>query len=365
MRTALNSPWDLVEAGRRALYRDGRPRINCGAASSTSRKHTLRPYAGSGREDILNGPLDQAALAQPSGIATDGNFLYVVDSEGSALRRVPLGSKREITTVVGTSDLPQGQSLFAFGDRDGFGAEARLQHPLGIAWSAGVLFVADSYNHKIKKVDPVKDEARTFLGDGSPGDRDQPPRFSEPAGLSVAGTDLYVADTNNHQIRKVDLRTGKVQPFVIEGLAPPNPVKPADDSNDGDGRKPIRVAAQRVAPGTLTFEGALHIPKGYKLNLMAPLSYRLGAAGDQSLVAAGELGKRVEIEAPAEGTTVQFSVPLAAKTGKGDLTVMLSYGFCREGAGGLCKLGTVTWQVPIEVAADARASVIHLPPAND
>jgi hypothetical protein len=328
------------------------------------KKHTLRPYAGSGREDILNGPLDQAALAQPSGIATDGNFLYVVDSEGSALRRVPLDSKGEITTVVGTSDLPQGQSLFAFGDRDGFGAEARLQHPLGIAYSAGVLFVADSYNHKIKKVDPVKDEARTFLGDGHPGDRDQPPRFSEPAGLSVAGTDLYVADTNNHQIRKVDLRTGKVQPFAIEGLAPPNPVKPADDSNDGDGRKPIRVAAQRVAPGTITFEGALHIPKGYKVNLMAPLSYRLAAAGEQSLVAADQLGERVQIEPPAEGTTVKFSIPLAAKTGKGDLTVTLSYGFCREGAGGLCKLGILTWQVPIEVAADARTTVIHLPPAK-
>jgi hypothetical protein len=161
------------------------------------------------------------------------------------------------------------------------------------------------------------------------------------------------------------LRTGKVQPFLIEGLAPPNPVKPADDSNDGDGRKPIHVAAERVAPGTLTFEGALHIPKGYKLNLMAPLSYRLGAVGDQSLVAAGELGKRIEIEAPAEGSTVKFSVPLAAKTGKGELTVTLSYGFCREGAGGLCKLGTLTWQVPIEVAADARATLIHLPAAKD
>src|SRR5207244_11780191 len=132
------------------------------------------------------------------------------------------------------------------------GAEARLQHPLGIAWSAGVLFVADSYNHKIKKVDPAKDESRTFLGDGRPGDRENPPRFSEPAGLSVAGTDLYVADTNHHQIRKVDLQTGKVQQFVIDGLAPPNPAKPADDSNDGDGRKPIRGAAPRVAAGRVT-----------------------------------------------------------------------------------------------------------------
>jgi hypothetical protein len=98
---------------------------------------------------------------------------------------------------------------------------------------------------------------------------------------------------------------------------------------------------------------------------LAPLTYRLGAAGDQSLVAAGQLGERVEIEAPAEGNTVKFSIPLAAKAGKGELTVTLSYGFCREGAGGLCKLGSVAWQVPIEVAADARTTVIHLPAAKD
>jgi hypothetical protein len=120
-----------------------------------------------------------------------------------------------------------------------------------------------------------------------------------------------------------------------------------------------------VAPGALAFECDLHIPKGYKLNLLAPLSRRLAAAGAQSLVAADQLGERVQIELPAEGTTIKFSVPLAAKAGKGELTVTLSYGFCREGAGGLCKLGTVTWQVPIEVAADARASVIHLPAAKD
>jgi thiol-disulfide isomerase/thioredoxin len=362
LKTALNSPWDLVEAGGILYIAMAGPHQ---LWALDLKKHTLRPYAGSGREDILNGPLDQAALAQPSGITTDGSFLYVVDSEGSALRRVPLDSKGEITTVVGTSDLPQGQSLFAFGDRDGFGAEARLQHPLGIAYSAGVLYVADSYNHKIKKVDPVKDESRTFLGDGRPGDRENPPRFSEPAGLSVAGTVLYVADTNNHQIRKVDLQTGKVQPFMIDGLAPPNPVKRADDSTDGDGRKPTRVAAQRVAPGTLTFEADLHIPKGYKLNLLAPLSFRLGAAGDQSVVAAGQFGERAEIEAPTEGTTVKFAVPLAAKAGNGELKVTLSYGFCRDGAGGLCKLGTASWLVPIEVAADAKTTLIHLPAAKD
>src|SRR5262245_15313397 len=102
----------------------------------------VRPYAGSGVEDIANGPLDEAALAQPSGITTDGENLYVVDSEGSAVRRVPFDPNGEVTTVVGTSDL-RGRSLFAFGDVDGIGAQARLQHPLGVTYAAGTLFVAD------------------------------------------------------------------------------------------------------------------------------------------------------------------------------------------------------------------------------
>ncbi len=324
------------------------------------KRKSIKVYAGSGHEDIVNGPLDQAALAQPSGITTDGKFLYVTDSEGSAVRRVPLDLDGEISTIAGTSDLPRGRSLFEFGDRDGIGADARFQHPLGIAWSAGLLYVADTYNHKIKQVDPKLDEARTFLGDGRSGDRDDPPRFYEPGGLSVASETLYVADTNNHQIRTVDLKTGKVQTLAIEGLAPPARVNPAE-TEESDGRQPIAVAAQRVAAAkNLDFEAALTIPKGYKLNKLAPISYRLSAANDQTLVADGSIGERNQIDVPEEGTTVKFAVPLASPTGKGDLKVTVSYGYCRDGAGGLCKLGTLSWLVPIEVAADAKESVIKL-----
>ncbi|HEY2249521.1 MAG TPA: thioredoxin-like domain-containing protein [Planctomycetaceae bacterium] len=358
LKTALNSPWDLVQVdGKLYVAMAGPHQI----WMLDLKKHVISPFAGSGREDILNGPLAQAAMAQPSGITTDGEFLYVVDSEGSAVRRVSLGGDGQVSTVVGASDLAHGQSLFAFGDRDGVGSEARLQHPLGITWSAGQLYVADSYNHKIKRVDPKENSAATFLGDGQSGDRLDPPRFSEPAGLSVAGDNLYVADTNNHQIRKVDLRTGRVESLPIAGLAPPTPVKPTD-TDGGDGRKPIRIAAQQIAAGDrLTFEAALSIPEGYKLNKLAPLTYRVNAAREQALVAADELGQRNAIEPPeAADQIVKFDVPLAARSGKGELQVTLSYGYCREGSGGLCKLGTLSWLVPVEVSADAKQTVIRL-----
>ncbi len=360
---SLNSPWDLVEVGGKLYIAMAGPHQLW--VIDLAEKKTIAVYAGSGREDIVNGPLAVAALAQPSGIATDGKNLYVADSEGSAIRRVPLDPAGAISTVVGTSDLARGQSLFMFGDKDGKGGVARLQHPLGVAWSAGLLYVADTYNHKIKEVDPNLDKVRTFAGDGRSGDRNDPPRFYEPGGLSIAGGTLYVADTNNHQIRKIDIKTGKAETLAIAGLAPPAPVKPVS-ADDSDGPKPIAVAAQRVAAGKqLDFEAGLTIPKGYKLNALAPISYRITAAGEQTLIAADNLGERNQIEAPEKGGAVKFSIPLASPAGKGELKVTVSYGYCRDGKGGLCKLGTLTWQVPIEVAADAKDRTIKLAGGNE
>jgi thiol-disulfide isomerase/thioredoxin len=359
LTTSLNSPWDLVYvAGKLYIAMAGPHQL---WVIDLNKRKSIEVYAGSGHEDIVNGPLAEAALAQPSGITTDGKFLYVTDSEGSAVRRVPLDPNDEISTVVGTSDLLRGRSLFEFGDRDGIGPEARLQHPLGIAWSSGLLYVADTYNHKIKRVDPQRNEAQTFLGDGRSGDGDDPPRFYEPGGLSIAGETLFVADTNNHRIRVVDLKTAKVQTVAIAGLTPPTPAK-STETDDTDGRKPIAVAAQRIAAGkTINFEAVLQIPKGYKLNKLAPMSYRLSAAGSQSLIAPESLGLRNEIEVPDDGTTVRFAVPLASPIGKGELKVTVTYGYCRDGAGGLCKLGILSWLVPIEVANDAKETVVKLP----
>lgn len=353
-KTALNSPWDLVAVGDRLFIAMAGPHQ---LWFYDLKKHTVGPYAGSGREDILNGPLDQAALAQPSGITADGEFLYVVDSEGSSVRQIPLNPKGEVKTIVGTSDLPNGRCLFEFGDKDGTGDSARLQHPLGITFSKGTLYVADSYNHKIKKVDPAGRTSKTFLGTGEPGNADEPVQLSEPAGLSVAGDTLYIADTNNHLIRMADLKTGTVTTLELEGLTPPNP--PTQSAEDLDPRKPVKVKQQRITGGdALTFEVTLNLPDGYKLNKEFPLSYKLKSTGDQSLVAAEQLNARQQIDAPAEGSQLTFQVPLASRSGKGELQITLNYGFCREGAGGLCKLGTAAWSVPVElVEADGESSV--------
>ena len=97
-------------------------------------------------------------------------------------------------------------TLFDFGDVDGQGENVRLQHPLDVAWADGQVYVADTYNNKIKRVDPQSGETVTVAGDTQPGNSDNPPRFDEPAGISPASdTVLYVADTNNHAIRRLEL----------------------------------------------------------------------------------------------------------------------------------------------------------------
>jgi thiol-disulfide isomerase/thioredoxin len=353
LKTPLNSPWDLVAV-------DGTLYI-CMAGphqlwALNLADEVIKPYAGSGREDILNGPLAEAALAQPSGIATDGKFLYVVDSEGSAVRQIPLDPNGVVTTIVGTSDLPSGRCLFEFGDRDGVGGNARLQHPLGIALHDGTLFVADSYNHKIKKVDLKKKSSRTYLGTGTPGAQADPPQFSEPAGLSIAQDRLYIADTNNHQIRVADLKTGKVTTLPLEGLTPPQPPKSGGD--EPAGRDEATMAPPQTVPSGETFpiEVTLTLPEGYKLNKLAPVTYRLDAQGDAKLIAAADLGQRQEAE--VDGKVVRFKVPLAEQSGSGTYRLSLSYSYCREGVGGLCKLKTAVWLLPIEVAA--KGSPIQL-----
>ena len=96
---------------------------------------------------------------------------------------------------------------------------AKLQHCLEVVHAKGKLYVADTYNHKIKVVDAKTGETKTIAGTGKPGSSDEPAMFHEPAGLAFAKDKLYIADTNNHLMRTLDLATGKVTTLAIAGLA--------------------------------------------------------------------------------------------------------------------------------------------------
>jgi DNA-binding beta-propeller fold protein YncE len=204
--TALSSPWDLALAGH-LLYIAMAGMHQIWSLDLDDGK--VAPFAGTGREGLLDGPPGQAWFAQSSGLASLDGHLYVADSEVSAVRDIDLRTGR-VSTLIG-------EDLFVFGDQDGEGDAVRLQHPLGITARQGILFLADSYNNKVKRLDPGRRAVTTWLGSGAAGRSDGPgpvAAFREPGGI-CAGTDgLYIADTNNHRIAVADWATGTVRTLI-------------------------------------------------------------------------------------------------------------------------------------------------------
>src|SRR5262245_24122272 len=154
----LNSPWDLLLVGDSLYLAMAGPHQLWTLDTKTLE---AKVYAGTGRENITDGPLKECALAQPSGITTDGKTLYFADSEVSAIRTADLDAGGQVRTLIG-------QGLFEFGDVDGKYPGARLQHPLGVAYHDGFVYVADTYNHKIKKLNPQTSEITNFIGTDNP-----------------------------------------------------------------------------------------------------------------------------------------------------------------------------------------------------
>jgi DNA-binding beta-propeller fold protein YncE len=222
LKMGLNSPWDvLIHGDKLYIAQAGHHQI----WTLDLKADELSLFAGSGREDITDGPLvpdlelfrvKAASFAQPSGLTTDGKNLYVADSESSSVRSVPLNGKGEVRTLVGVV----GVDLFQFGDEDGVGEKVRLQHALGVAYHDGKLYVADTYNSKIKVLDPTDRSCETYLGGEADGWL-AGPTFSEPGGLSVADGKLFIADTNAHRIRVVDLKTKMVRTLELSGVQAP------------------------------------------------------------------------------------------------------------------------------------------------
>jgi DNA-binding beta-propeller fold protein YncE len=329
----LSSPWDVVlEKGILYIAMAGPHQI-----WAMNREHQeIGPYAGSGREARIDGSLMEAALAQPSGLTSDGTNLYVADSEISSIRSVSLDPRGHVSTVVGLD-------LFEFGDVDGQGEVVRLQHPLGITHHNGVLYVADTYNHKIKAIGPRLATATTFLGTGKPGFRDgEMAQFYEPGGVSIAHGKLYIADTNNHAIRVADLGTKQVTTLQITGLTPGVASEMAEVWPN---LEEITLPGQTLRLGQSRLTLNVHIPAPYKLNPGSPLVYRVNVDGDVP-----QHGKRTNLK----DVHFPLQIPLALTADEAKLQVFTSFVYCRDGNEGVCVIKSLRWTVPVQAAADSN-----------
>ena len=195
---ALSTPWDLALDGE-ILYvaMAGVHRL----WAVNLRTGESWPFSGSGREDIIDGPHAEAALAQPMGIALRDDRLFFADAESSAVRVADVDPEGAVMTLVGTG-------LFDFGDRDGAGDVVRLEHAQGVAVHPdGRLLVCDSYNDALKWLDPATREVTTWVRG-----------LHEPAGLALGSGRVYVADTNAHRIAVVDEAGGGIETLELTGL---------------------------------------------------------------------------------------------------------------------------------------------------
>jgi DNA-binding beta-propeller fold protein YncE len=343
---ALSSPWDVAVEGSQ-LYVAMAGSHQIWGIDLTS--GWAGPIAGSGREGVLDGPASGAELAQPSGLTADGRGrLYFADSESSTVRWVEPSAGR--TGLLAGS----GDGLFEFGDVDGTGTDALLQHPLGVTWDGETLFIADTYNSKIKSIDPLTGAVTTLAG-VEPGWRDGPePLFDEPGGLDFADGRIWVADTNNHAVRVVDPVTGAAETLLLFGIERFEP------ESDYTGTV-VDLVPVTLAPGEAVLTVAVMIPPGFKVNPLAPTSVTWSVEGE-----AVSLGGDADRSAPG----LAFPQSAAAEVAEGSATVVaeITVYYCTAEAEELCYLERVRLRLPVESAVDGAEQavltyVIPPPPA--
>ncbi|PNW74118.1 hypothetical protein CHLRE_13g586050v5 [Chlamydomonas reinhardtii] len=379
----LNSPWDVaLDAKEEYLYiaLAGQHQIwdlelSSGLAGLCS---------GSGAERNQNGPTPfTTSWAQPSGLSLAGdgsNLMYVADSESSTVRVLDLSSGGSGLKVGG--DPLFSDNLFRFGDKDGFGPEALLQHPLAVLSSedGSVVYVADSYNHRIKALNPNTNEITTLAGGGAAGFRDGVGReaaFSEPAGLARGpGGTVLVADTNNAAIRVLDPATKKVTTLALTGVPPPRVDPLAAISSGAAAPAAVPAGFQLIRSNTplaVPLEGGsggapvsvtVALPPGYHLTAGAGSNYYTqvlpGAPGADvtAVTVRPASGSLPDTAAPSVTLTVSPSAAAAtAATGAAGqaqqllLRVLAKVYYCQQND--VCLFEQICFEVPLVLGGAA------------
>ncbi len=329
--TALNSPWDLLVFNDALYIAMAGPHQIWKLDLNTGEIGT---YAGSGRENITDGDFMSCALAQPSGITTDGTKLYFADAESSSIRSADLKPNGKVKTIVGSG-------LFEFGDIDGKGSSVRLQHPLGIVFnnSDGLLYITDTYNSKIKTVNPVTKEVVTYSGTGVEGSRGGTgnAQFNEPGGLVIVNGKIFITDTNNNLLRVIDMSTKEVKTVVIKN---PDKLMPTMVTNTSGRKKNIiKLESAVLKQGASKIKFNFTIPEGFEVNEEA--HPQIVVRSNDSLVDSVET--EIETKSPV------FELPVKLNKGMGSINLEVLIYYCETQNIGICKFKDLHFEIPVTV----------------
>ncbi len=269
---------------------------------------------GTSHEGLLDGPLAEAWFAQTSGLAADGDRLWLVDSETSSLRWVEAG---EVHTAIG-------EGLFDFGFRDGQAAQALMQHPLGVCVLPDrSVVVTDTYNGALRRYEP-ETGAVTTLASG----------LAEPSAAYRDDRDLVVVESTAHRLSRVPLGAAA---RVIDGFS------------HSTQRPVTEVAAE------LELVVAFTPPPGQKVDeRFGPPSQLVVEATPPALLREGD----------GRGTDLSRRLVLDPAVGEGVLHVAARAASCDiDGDNAACHMHQQDWGVPVRVTAEADG-VLELPLAG-
>jgi uncharacterized protein (TIGR03437 family) len=219
-----------------------------------------------------NGPARDAMLAQPAGLAVDSSANVFVTCN-SRIRRID--SSGRITTFVGTGDV-------GFSGDNGLATNAAICFPRGLAVdSGGVLYIADTFNHRVRRVDRagvITTIAGTgdfgYLGNGILATS---ARLNEPTSVAVdTSGNVYIADFRNHRVRKVS--NGIITDLAGNG----------ERGNDGDGGPATRARLDFPTDVAVDSAGNVFIASGLFVRRVSPNGVIATVAGNGSEAFSGD-----------------------------------------------------------------------------
>jgi hypothetical protein len=309
-KTRLSTPWDVASVdGIVYVAMAGEHRI----WAFDPVAGTVRVHAGTTNEGLVDGPLGASWFAQPSAILVDGDSLWVVDAETSALRRV---TPAAVETRIG-------KGLFDFGHVDGPAVSALLQHPLGAALLPdGSVLIADAYNAALRRYDPTKGQVSTVARD-----------LAEPSDVvALPGEDAVLV---------VESAAGRITRMPID----------AGTTVAGDALRTVRPAL-RIAPGELVVEVVFNPPPGEK---------RDDRYGPSTHLVVGSTPAEVLVAGAGAGPDLVRTVTISDAVGGGVLHVAAKGASCDDVTGpdehGACHIHQQDWGIPVEIAPDGARRV--------
>ena len=203
----FHSPDGMVLVGRNLYV--------CDTNNSDIRKVNLDTKVVSTAAGVANiagtddGPAGQAHFNLPTQIASDGTSLFITDSGNSTIRRLSLSDN--IVKTIGGQAQQNGKD-------DGPASKSTFSGPRGIATDGKFLYVADTGNNVVRKIDLSTLETKTIAGTGEEGVNNGPgdkATFSNPGAMCINGTSLYLMDADNHAVRKIDTGTNEVSTLTL------------------------------------------------------------------------------------------------------------------------------------------------------